>query len=224
MMKKMKYIKSVLALILTLALMLSFSVFLNSCGNRVTITETEESTGGGATEESHSPKKTIYRLSSEKTNYVRIQIKNYGTIVIELYPEKAPETVKLFQELIKTKYYDNSEFDRLYKDSHMVGGTPVDKSMVDMLPPLAEENSALALSKGVVSLIRGEEKGARFFVCLDDSPEVSGTYVSFGKVIEGLDVLDKINKTNALNGVVLADKIQMLELRFVYPDLVGGRA
>lgn len=223
MMTKMKYIKSVFALILTIALMLSFSVFLNSCGNRVTITETEESTGGGATEESHSPKKTIYRLSSEKTNYVRIQIKNYGTIVIELYPDKAPETVKFFQELVKTKYYDDSIFHRILTDSLAEGGIPTDKSAADNLPTLAEETSSLSLSRGVVSLIREEEKGAKFFVCLGDTPEVDGTHVAFGKVVDGFDTLDRLNKAPNFYGKPVED-IQMLELRFVYPDLVGGRA
>ena len=218
-MTKMKYIKSVLALILTVALMLSLSVFLNSCGEK----EEEKTSGGGAVEETETKKKTIYRLSLEKTNYVRIQIKYYGTIVIELYPDQAPETVKFFQELVQTQYYDNSKFHSILKDSLAEGGIPTDKSKVDSLPTLVEEPSALSLSRGVVSLIREEEKGAKFFVCLGDAPEVDGTYVAFGKVVDGFDTLDKLNKAPNVQGTPV-EGIEMIELRFVYPDLVGGKA
>ncbi|MBQ2999546.1 MAG: peptidylprolyl isomerase [Clostridia bacterium] len=222
MMRKMKYMKSILALILTVAMMLSLSTFLNSCGEGPE-TENEGSTGGGAVEETETKKKTIYRLSSEKTNYVRIQIKNYGTIVIELYPDIAPETVKFFQELIQTKYYDDSTFHRILKDSVAEGGIPTDQSKTETLPTLADETSSLTLSRGVVSLLREEEKGAKFFVCLGDTPEVEGTYVAFGKVVDGFDTLDHLNEVPNFHGQVLGEKIEMLELRFVYPDLVGGR-
>ena len=217
-MKKMNHIKSVLALILIFALTLSIPTLLNSCVQK----KAEDLHKGGTVEETPTetkPQKIIYRLTLETTNYVRIQIKNYGTIVIELYPDLAPETVAWFQDRVTSEYYDDSKFHRVVKNSVMEGGIPKDTDKVSTLPTLAEETSSLALSRGVVSLVRDEAMNGKFFVCLSDTPEYSGTHVPFGKVVDGLDVLDKINGT-ALIGQTPVDKLEMMIVRFVYPDPV----
>ena len=215
----MKHIRSILSLVLIFALLLSVPTLLSSCAKDA------ESTGGGSEIEDTSGK-TIYRLTFDKTNYVRIDIKNYGTIIIELYPDVAPETVAWFQELVATDYYKKSTFDRLVKGSMVEGGIPKDEEKQSSLAPLRDELAINTLShtNGVVSLCRDSQTGAvngKFFICLGDCSEYDETNVAFGKVVHGLDVLENINNTMAVSQRPV-DELKMMLVRFVFPDSVGG--
>ena len=223
---KKNYIKSILALILMLALTLSMMTFLNSCSMFRRNDGASETTNGGSGNTDGADKETnkghqklIYRLTSEKTKYVRIQIKNYGMIVIELYEDAAPQTVAYFQDLVASDFYNDSKFHYIVRDSYIEGGIPKDEERLDTLPTLAEETSSLELSRGVVSLVRGE--GAKFFICLGDETNYEGETIAFGKVVDGLDVLDRLNAAPLISGQPV-DKLEMMIVRFVYPDLVGA--
>ena len=104
------------------------------------------------------------------------------------------------------------------RNSDIEGGIPKDAERVESLPTLAEETSSLEMSRGVVSLIRGE--GAKFFICLGDETADEGEAIAFGKVVDGLDVLDKLNAAPTISQQPI-DKLEMMIVRFVYPDLVG---
>lgn len=226
----MRNIKSVLALILMLALMLSLSTLFTSCADK----EASEVGGGSAnTEENQEDeedeedgrKKIIYRLTSEKTNYIHIRIKNCGIVVFELYPDVAPETVAWFQELVKADYYNDSKFHRVVKDSYVEGGIPKNTDQMDTLPSLSKETvaSPISLAKGVVAILHNEESGlanGKFFLCTGDGVTRDNPYTAIGKVVDGWDALEKLNSALALGSDIVAD-VEMLEVRFSYPSPVG---
>lgn len=221
----MKYRKSILALILVLALMLSMATLLSSCGTK----ENEPEANGGSGQEENTEettKKIIYRLTSERTNYIRIQIKNCGTVVFELSPDVAPETVAWFQDLVTADYYNDSKFHRIAKDSYAEGGIPKNTDLMGTLPSLSKETvaSPISLANGVVAILHDEESGSangKFFICTGDGVTHDKPYTAIGKVVDGWDALEKLNSALSVEGAPVGN-LEMLEVRFVYPDPVGG--
>jgi cyclophilin family peptidyl-prolyl cis-trans isomerase len=161
-------------------LLASFTVFSVSCG-----TET------GAIDE------------------VAILETNYGRIVIEFYPKEAPKSVANFKSLSREGFYNGTKFHRLVRDQGtyiaIQGGDPNsisgDPSTWGMGQPgqktvPAEFTANLKHVRGAVSMARksGDVNSAtsQFFICVSNKPEWDGQYTVFGKVIEGLNVVDTI--------------------------------
>jgi cyclophilin family peptidyl-prolyl cis-trans isomerase len=129
-----------------------------------------------------------------------------GTFRFEFAPEKAPKHVDNFIKLARQGYYNGSAFFRVVANGIIQGGDPLLKDAktprsawgtggLNMLP---SEASDLKHERGVVSTIRVPNKpdsdGAQFFVCLGAQPSLDGQYTSFGRVTEGMDVVEKISK------------------------------
>lgn len=135
---------------------------------------------------------------------VAIYVKDYGSIVIELYPEVAPNTVNSFISLVKDKYYDNNTFHRLDSGFVLQGGDPTGTGQGGPGYTIAGEFSdngfenTLSHEKWVVSMGRkandNNSAGGQFFICLDDHPELDGKYASFGKVIDGFETIEKMEE------------------------------
>lgn len=134
---------------------------------------------------------------------VAMYIKNYGSIVMELYPNVAPNTVNNFISLIKAGFYDNNTFHRLVPDFVLQGGDPTGTgtggpgySIKGEFSSNGIENN-LKHEKWIVSMARSQSNdsaGSQFFIMLDDSDFLNGQYAAFGKVIDGFDILEKIEK------------------------------
>lgn len=134
---------------------------------------------------------------------VAMYIKNYGSIVMELYPNAAPNTVNNFISLIKAGFYDNNTFHRLVPDFVLQGGDPTGTgtggpgySIKGEFSSNGIENN-LKHEKWIVSMARSQSNdsaGSQFFIMLDDSDFLNGQYAAFGKVIDGFDILEKIEK------------------------------
>ena len=131
-----------------------------------------------------------------KNPVVAMYIKNYGSIVIELYPDVAPNTVNNFIYLVKSGFYDNNTFHRLVEDFVLQGGDPTGTGAGDPGYSIKGEftsngiENKLKHTERVVSMARGTDKnsaGSQFFIMLGEAPELDGDYAAFGRVIDGWD-------------------------------------
>ncbi len=128
----------------------------------------------------------------------------FGNILFKLLPEYAPETVRNFEKLAKSGFYDGTLFHRVIPGFMIQGGDPNtktgNKSSWGMGGPgytlKAEFNSRSHL-RGIVSMARAQDPdsaGSQFFIVTTDSTFLDRQYTVFGEVIEGMDVADKIVK------------------------------
>jgi len=134
-----------------------------------------------------------------------LYIKNYGSVVIELYPDVAPNTVNNFISLIKSGFYDNNTFHRLMTGFVLQGGDPTGTGTGGPGYTIKGEftnngfTNNLKHTKGVVSMARGsysmDSAGSQFFIMLGDSDFLDGDYAAFGKVIDGMELVERIEKT-----------------------------
>ena len=158
-----------------------------------------------------------------------MEIENYGTIKIELYPDKAPNTVKNFIALANKGFYDGLTFHRTIPDFMIQGGdisgngtgSPKLSSIMDNVSEDKEynipgefiangyEQNNLKHERGVISMARTNygnfsselttygynSAGSQFFIMTEDTASLDGAYAAFGKVIEGMDIVDKIANT-----------------------------
>ena len=135
---------------------------------------------------------------------VALYIKNYGSVVIELYPEVAPNTVNNFISLVKSGFYDGNTFHRLMPGFVLQGGDPTGTGTGGPGYTIKGEftnngfTNNLKHTKGVVSMARGsysmDSAGSQFFIMLGDSDFLDGDYASFGKVIDGMEIVEAIEK------------------------------
>ena len=132
---------------------------------------------------------------------VTIKMKKGGVIKAELYPEKAPNTVNNFIYLIKKGFYDDLTFHRVIKGFMIQGGDPNGNGTGGPRYTIKGEFTAngfkndLKHTRGVLSMARSarpDSAGSQFFIMHADSPHLDGQYAAFGKVIEGMDVVDEI--------------------------------
>lgn len=138
---------------------------------------------------------------------VTIEMENGGIIKAELYPNIAPNTVFNFISLVKKKFYDGVIFHRVIRGFMIQGGDPQGigiggpgYSIVGEFTMNGFQND-LKHTRGVLSMARSmapNSAGSQFFIMHEDAPHLDGQYAAFGKVIEGMDVVDKI--ANCMTG------------------------
>mgnify|MGYP000006558294 FL=1 len=135
---------------------------------------------------------------------VTIEMENGDIIKAELYPEIAPNTVNNFISLVKKGFYDGLIFHRVINGFMIQGGCPQGTGTGGPGYSIKGEFSQngvqndLAHTPGVLSMARAmhpDSAGSQFFIMHKTSPHLDGAYAAFGKVIEGLDVVDKIATT-----------------------------
>ena len=136
-----------------------------------------------------------------KNPIVTIEMENGDIMKAELYPEIAPNTVKNFIDLINRGFYDGLIFHRVIPGFMIQGGCPEGMGIGGPGYSIKGEFSRngfannLKHTKGVLSMARAmhpDSAGSQFFIMHENSPHLDGQYASFGKVIEGMDVVDKI--------------------------------
>ena len=153
-----------------------------------------------------------------------MEIEGYGTIKIELYPDKAPNTVTNFIRLSNRGYYNGSTFHRTIPNFVIQGGakngdTTVSPKLSDIMDNVENDKeynikgefiangydkNNIKHEKGVISMARGDysqyglttegynSASSQFFIMTEDNTQLDGSYAAFGKVIEGMDVVEKI--------------------------------
>ena len=135
---------------------------------------------------------------------VTITMESGDIIRLELYPEVAPISVNNFISLVKKNFYDGLIFHRVIKGFMIQGGCPDGTGMGGPGYSIKGEfamngvENNLKHTEGVLSMARAmnpNSAGSQFFIMHKNSPHLDGQYAAFGKVIEGMDVVNKIAET-----------------------------
>lgn len=132
---------------------------------------------------------------------ITIEMQNGKKIVAELYPDKAPNTVNNFLSLAKKSFFDGLIFHRVIKGFMIQGGDPLGKGTGGPGYSIKGEfalngfKNDLKHTRGVLSMARAfmpDSAGSQFFIMHEDAPHLDGQYAAFGKVVEGIEVVDEI--------------------------------
>lgn len=132
---------------------------------------------------------------------VTMTMESGGKVVAELYPEIAPNTVNNFIELVEDGFYDGVIFHRVIPGFMVQGGDPEGTGMGGpgySIPGEFNNNgfdNDLVHDRGVLSMARSQDPdsaGSQFFIMVDEAPHLDGDYAGFGKVTDGMDVVDEI--------------------------------
>ena len=200
--KKEQKVVMIVAAVLIVALLAVLTVALVNAD----WSEILKKTGDGATLE-----------TAKATHYVTIEIENYGTLKGELYGKTTPYAVEQFVTLAQSGFYEGLTFHRIIEGFMMQGGAPnADSPKVDpIVGEFAEngiENNLLHLP-GVLSMARTNDPNSatsQFFIMHKEYPSLDGKYAAFGRITEGLDIVDKIcteiENTDSNGGVAAADQ------------------
>lgn len=142
---------------------------------------------------------------------VTMNIKDYGTVTIELYPEKAPNTVNNFVTLANGGFYDGLTFHRIIEGFMIQGGDPEGigtggpgYSIPGEFASNGYTENDLKHTKGVISMARSQSPdsaGSQFFIMSADSPHLDDKYAAFGEVTSGIEIIEAIEKvaTNSMD-------------------------
>ncbi len=165
--------------------------------------------GGGSAEEEPAPEPEVQteEPAAEPAaepigiHHAEIEIKDYGTIKLELDGDTAPITVQNFMDLANNGFYDGLTFHRIMDGFMIQGGDPLgtgmggsDKNIKGEFAMNGVENN-ISHVKGVISMARAQDPdsaSSQFFITVADSDFLDGQYAAFGHVTEGQDVADKI--------------------------------
>ena len=135
---------------------------------------------------------------------VTIEMENGDTMKAELYPEIAPNTVNNFISLVNKGYYDGLIFHRVIRGFMIQGGCPQGIGTggpgYNIKGEFAQNGfkNDLAHTEGVLSMARAmhpDSAGSQFFIMHKNSPHLDGAYAAFGKITEGMDIVNKIAET-----------------------------
>ncbi|OON98935.1 MAG: peptidylprolyl isomerase [Epulopiscium sp. Nele67-Bin004] len=155
---------------------------------------------------------------------IKITMDDGSEITAELYPAIAPKTVANFLKLIKEGFYDGLTFHRVIKGFMIQGGCPDGNGMGGPGYHIEGEFSNngfendLSHTKGILSMARAQDPnsaGSQFFIMHEYSPHLDGSYAAFGKVTEGLDVVDYIANTKTKRGDAPASPIVMKKVEVI---------
>ena len=146
-----------------------------------------------------------YAATHPKSDKISIKTSK-GTIMIEVYPTLTPVTVQNFERLVKEKFYNGLTFHRVEKEL-IQGGDPEGNGMggPGWTIPL-EISPGLKNVRGAVAMARGQDPnsaGSQFYILKKDLPSLDGQYAVFGRVIKGMDVVDKIKAGDKMMTVKL---------------------
>lgn len=183
----------------------------------------------GCQKQEETPKKSEQKKTeaSEEllsgTHHAEIQVKDYGTITVELDADTAQITVTNFVNLAKDGFYDNLTFHRIMDGFMIQGGDPngdgtggADQTIKGEFSSNGVENE-ISHTRGTISMARAQDPdsaSSQFFIVQSDSTFLDGDYAAFGKVTEGMDIVDEIcknaNPTDD-NGTIKADEQPVID-------------
>ena len=131
---------------------------------------------------------------------VQITMEDGGIIKVELLPEYAPKTCANFEKLVGEGFYDGLIFHRVIAGFMIQGGDPTGTGMGGSEENIVGEfkvngiNNTLSHERGVISMARSQNfnsASSQFFICHADAAFLDGQYAAFGRVVEGMDVVDR---------------------------------
>ena len=190
-------------------LILAFAMLLAGCQkNEDTTTaapstekETETTTAETTAEETTQNPDAVDPMDVE-TMTAEITVKDYGTIKLELYPSKAPQTVSNFVSLANQGFYDGTIFHRVIEGFMIQGGDPEGTGLGGPGYSIKGEfesngfENDIKHDRGVISMARKssplDSAGSQFFIVQEAAPHLDGDHAAFGKVVEGMEIVDEI--------------------------------
>ena len=183
----------------------------------------------GCQKQEETPKKSEQKKTeaSEEllsgTHHAEIQVKDYGTITVELDADTAPITVTNFVNLAKDGFYDNLTFHRIMDGFMIQGGDPngdgtggADQTVKGEFSSNGVENE-ISHTRGTISMARAQDPdsaSSQFFIVQEDSDYLDGNYAAFGHVTSGIEIVDQICKDVPVeddNGTVKAEDQPVIE-------------
>ncbi|BBI31393.1 peptidylprolyl isomerase [Cohnella abietis] len=190
-------------LVVSLLTIFALLLILTGCGDKERKNNSTDATatnGNGA-----APTQEATPMSEVDTSgdnpIVTIEMDSGKTIKVELYPKVAPNSVNNFISLVKKGFYDGTIFHRVIPGFMIQGGDPDGTGMGGPGYSIAGEftqngfENKLKHTAGVLSMARAQDPnsaGSQFFLMVANSPHLDGAYAAFGKVIEGMDVVNEI--------------------------------
>lgn len=162
-------------------------------------------------------------MYSKGLHHATIEVKNYGTIKLELDADTAPITVANFAKLVNEGFYDGLTFHRIIDGFMIQGGDPLGNGTGGSSEKIKGEfklngvKNNIAHVRGVISMARAtpyNSASSQFFIVHEDSRFLDGQYAGFGKVTEGMEIVDKICENTPVvddNGTVLKDNQPIIE-------------
>ena len=161
---------------------------------------------------------------------VALDIEGYGSVVIELYPDVAPNTVNNFISLVKSGFYDNNTFHRLMPGFVLQGGDPTGTGTGGPGYHIKGEftnngfKNDLKHEKGIISMARSnanDSAGSQFFIMLGKADWLDDNYAAFGRVIAGMDIVEAIEKRETVSDPQSGKLAHNLVLKKAVIDLKG---
>ena len=164
-----------------------------------------------------------------ETDYVLITVEGYGQMLVRLFPDVAPITVRNFKKLVGEGFYDGLTFHRVIKNFMIQGGDPLgngtggsDENIFGDFSSNGFENN-LAHKRGVVAMARSNDPNSassQFYICHKDSGVTSldGNYATFGFVVYGIEVVDQITKVNTDTNDKPLKSVVISSIKFVNVD------
>lgn len=217
--------KNKLFILLTILLA---STLLTACSSNKTKNVKEDLLGIDFNTDSNEAELSQYKTENP---VVAMYIKNYGAIVIELYPDIAPNTVANFISLTKSNFYDNNTMHRLVPGFVLQGGDPTGTGTGGPGYTIKGEFSAndfennLKHEKGIVSMARtsvsNDTAGSQFFIMLGTASYLDGQYAAFGKVIDGWSNIENITKNEQVQNQETGQLKNNLVIKKTLIDLKG---
>jgi len=144
--------------------------------------------------------------SSYGTHHVEMTIENHGTVKIELYGDKAPITVNNFINLAKSGYYDGTKIIRIQPGFVVQGGRGAGTASIKGEFSSNGVDTGLKHERGTLSMARStspDSASDQFFICLDSdtASQLDGNYAAFGKITDGMDIIDSMASGLTVNDV-----------------------
>ena len=155
---------------------------------------------------------------------IKIEVKGFGTIMVELDKEAAPKTVENFEKLVSEGFYDGLTFHRIIKGFMIQGGDPLGNGPGDSKVKIPGEfksngwDNPISHERGVISMARAQNPNSascQFFIVHEDSKFLDGDYAAFGHVTEGMDVVDAIASVDTYPNDMPSKKVVIKKISIV---------
>ena len=154
-------------------------------------------------------------MAADLENTLHLELKD-GTVVIEMYPDKAPNHVKRIKELVREGFYDGVVFHRVIDGFMAQTGDPTGTGTGGSGQKINAEFNDVKHERGVVSMARAASPNSadsQFFICFADASFLDGQYTAWGKVTEGMEFVDKIKKGDSANNGSVSDPDKIISLK-----------
>lgn len=155
---------------------------------------------------------------------IKIEVKGFGTIMVELDKEAAPKTVENFEKLVSEGFYDGLTFHRIIKGFMIQGGDPLGNGTGDSKIKIPGEfksngwDNPISHKRGVISMARAQNPNSascQFFIVHEDSEFLDGDYAAFGHVTDGMDVVDAIASVDTYPNDMPCKKVVIKKISIV---------